>query len=236
MHVSEVVGYLFHVGVDLLASSLDKATNVILVQLGDSASGTPDSDAAELFAGQAGFMSRPAAPTQGGASCQGIAIKRNDRDIVIATRDVRCSEIWGQLKAGESCMHACSGQARVFCKANGSVVQYTTSDNTASGQSVSTYVGPDKVQFVAFGCSFTMDATGITLTAGTSSLTLGKNGKAMLAATQAEVNGSVAGISGTIQTVVGPNAVPSVGPGPSSALHGLTGTAAVPSSNVLIGS
>lgn len=233
--------YLFDVGKDILFAGLDKATATILCQLGNATDQVADSDSAELWQ-QPGFWSLPAAPTQGKPSCQAVVLKRSDRDIIIATRDLRSSSIYGNLKPGETCVGASTGQARTLYKANGAIIGYTTRDNTPSGQSVINYTGPDKIQFAIGTLSITMDPATqkITISAGPTALVLdGAAGKATLSGTQAALAGSLVAVAGSIATCIGANAIPSgvpgTTPGPTSCLLGLTGVAAVPSHNVFIG-
>lgn len=192
---------------DVLITVLSSATNAILAQIGDSTSDHPDSDDAEWWQ-HTGFASRPAVPTQGNSACQGVVLKHGDRDVIIATRDVRALDIYGNLGDGETCVYAPTGQARAVFKNNGAIALYTTSDNTDSGTSVMAYVGPDKIQLVNQFGGLTIDANGIVLTAGGAGVTLTPSGQATLAGTQASVEGSVAAISGSVATFLGPNAAP----------------------------
>ena len=211
------VAQLFEVGKDILATYLDKATNVILAQIGDSTQSVPDSDAAEWWQ-HTGFASRPAKPTPGNASCQGIHYKRGDRDCIIATRDTRSAQIYGNLKDGETAVFASTGAARVLFKDNGAVVAYTTNDNTEDGTGISVYIGPDKIQIMNSYGSITIDSTGISLSSGTAALTLGQDGAAHLLGQTAAVTGSGVSISGSVAT--------SIGGAPNSKT--LIGTAATP--------
>ena len=126
---------LFDYGVDVLATSLGKVTGIVIAQLGDSTAEQPDSDGAEWWQAT-GFYSRPAPPTQGGASCQGLVLKCGDRDLVFATSDKRSSQIYGNLAPGEACVFATVGQARSVWKKDGSVRHQTTDDNTAKGNAM----------------------------------------------------------------------------------------------------
>jgi hypothetical protein len=136
MQVEDVVAYLFQFGVDILSTTLDPKTGTITAQLGDVTKGRADSTNTELWQGAAGICSRPALPTQGKASCQGIIVKKSDRDIIIATRDLRATAIYANLEPGATCLYATAGQAREVCKADGSVRQMTTDDNTETGNAV----------------------------------------------------------------------------------------------------
>lgn len=110
----------------------------------------------------------------------------------------------GNLQPGETVVGAMSGQARTIYKANGVAVTYTTADNTATGASVSFYVGFDKFQFSSPNGGITVDSTGVTLTVGKAALQLVKaTGDALLTGKRAAVTGSVAAISGAVMTMIG---------------------------------
>lgn len=161
MQLTDVFAYLFDVGQDVLFAGLDKVQNTILCQLGDAIGQTADSDAAELWQ-QPGLWSLPAAPTQGKASCQAIRLKRGDRDIIFATRDLRSSSIYGNLKPGETCVGAsdAASQARALFKLDGSASLITTDDNTPTGNSVFLRLSPTAFQVVAPWGTIIFDATG----------------------------------------------------------------------------
>lgn len=123
-----IFGELFHIGVDVLVTTIGKVSGVITAQLGDSVSQQPDSDNAEWWQ-HAGFASRCALPTQGGASCQALAIKCDDRDLIFATRDTRGTSILGNLSDGEASVYAPGSQAAAFFKRDGSARLATTDNN-----------------------------------------------------------------------------------------------------------
>jgi phage gp45-like len=231
MHPSEAFSFFFDVGKDVLFTFLDKTTNVILAQLGDSTTGTPDTDQSEWWQ-HVGISSRPAVPTKGSSSCQTVTLKRSDRDMVIATRDTRGTAIYGNLKDGETCIYAATGQARTLYKANGAIVHYTTSDNTTGGTSVTAYFGPDAIRLSNQFGGISIDSSGITLTTGQAALTLSMAGIAKLLGTQVAVQGSVAAISGSVSTCVGPNALP-LNP-VSACAYGPAGPVNIVSTNVFI--
>jgi hypothetical protein len=229
-----VFAQLIGIGQDILTTLVDKVTGTISAQLGDATNGIPDIDAAE-WVQHVGFWSRPAdptpnAPVNGAVSAQCVTIKNGDRDVVVASRDLRSNSVYGNIKAGETCVGATAGQARVYCKANGAVVLYTTANNESSGTSVMAYVGPDQIQLANSFGAITIDSTGITITAGQAALVLTAAGDAKLMGQTATVNGSIAAISGTSLTTVGP--MPAVPATP--ALYGLSGIAGLPSTNVFI--
>lgn len=124
-----IFGQIFDLGVDVLVTTLDKATGVILAQLGNSTTGRVRSDRVEWWQ-HAGFTSRCALPTNGGSSCQSLIIKCGDRDVIFATRDTRGTSIIGNLADGETAVYACGSQAAAYFKKDGSARLMTT-DNGA---------------------------------------------------------------------------------------------------------
>lgn len=229
MNRNDIFSALFDFA-DVLVTVLNRTTKVIQAQIGDATGATPDSDDAEWWQAS-GFASLPAAPTQGsgGGACQAVVLKHGDRDVIIASRDTRNSGIYGNLKSGETCVYAATGQARTLYKANGAIVHYTTADNTSSGTGVSAYFGPDKIQLINQWGAITIDSNGITLTSGGASLQLTPTGDAKMLGTTASVHGSAAAISGDVMTMIGPHATPA-----NPALWGLSGVAGVASTNVFV--
>lgn len=159
MRLQDVFAYLFDVGKDILATTQDLSTGVLSAQTGDSTTQTPDADHAEWWQ-HAGFASRPATPSQGNASCQGLVLKRSDQDIIFATRDTRGTAILGNLSDGETCVYASASQARTVWKADGSVSHITTDDNTVKGNSVFIRVDPKTIRFYSTNVGQWGDATG----------------------------------------------------------------------------
>lgn len=145
MRGSEVFAYLFDVGKDILCTTLDLATGVLSAQTGDSTTQTPDVDRAEWWQ-HTGFSSRPTVPSPGNAACQSIVLKRSDRDIILATRDVRGTDILGNLADGETCVYASGAQGRSVYKADGSINHITTDSNKPDGNSVFIRVGPKELR------------------------------------------------------------------------------------------
>jgi len=141
MGMPDVFAQLLDFGLDVLATTIDKATGVLSAQTGNSTTSTPDADAAEWWQ-HAGFASRPASPTQGASSCQALAFKRGDRDVIFASRDTRVTGIYGNLADGETAVYASGAQGITLHKADGSVRALTTDDNTATGNSVFAGISP----------------------------------------------------------------------------------------------
>lgn len=174
-----VSNYLFQRGIDILntilGSSTDASTGTqtgtILASLGSvtkggntNAPGTSDSQNAEFWQ-HVGFSSRPSNPVGGVSACQAIAIRQNDRDVVICSRDIRTNSIYGNLNPGETCLWAAgadgNSQGRVIIKDNGSITIYTTDDNTSQGNATYFQIHPQNgMRFVAKWGSFVFDQTG----------------------------------------------------------------------------
>jgi phage gp45-like len=224
--------HMLNVGFDIMSVALDAVTKAIVAQIGDSTNENVDHDAAEWWQ-HTGFASMPAPPTQGASSCQGIAIKHSDRDMIIASRDLRGSMIYGNLKPGETCVYASSGAARVLLKRDGSIALYTTVDNTPTGTSISFILSPTEGVILATpwgGFTLTPGNGWVITGPGSAALTLSAL-TATLAGTQVEVNGSLVAVSGTIGTFLGPLATPTP---VTAALHGPVGLAGVASTTVFI--
>ena len=108
---------LFAFGLDVMSFSLDAATNAITAVLGDSTSGAKDSSENEWMGCGPGFVSSPAPPSVGAPSCQVVAIRQGDKNVVIAAKDFRACDRYANLQPGEACMFATVGQARVHHRA-----------------------------------------------------------------------------------------------------------------------
>ncbi len=147
---------------DVLGTERDETTGTVLVQLGDVGGEQATSQGAELW-GPSGFASRPAVPTPGQEAAQALVMRTGGRDVCVAFRDIRAQQVYGNLAAGESCLFATSGQARVVCKADGSIVLYTTEDNTETGRAVYLKLAPDGLRMEAPWGRVTFDATGFHL-------------------------------------------------------------------------
>jgi hypothetical protein len=126
----------FAFGLDVMSTALDAATNAITAVLGNTTSGSTDSKDNEWMGSGPGFVSLPAPPTSGAPSCQVVAIRQGDKNVVIAAKDYRACSQYANLQPGEACMFATVGQARVLVKKDGSITLYTTDDNTATGNPV----------------------------------------------------------------------------------------------------
>lgn len=156
------IGDSILVGLDILASTLDAATNVVTCMLGDAqgnSAGPTDSTNAEFWF-PPGWCAIPADPTPGQPSAQAFAVRQGDVDIVLGVRDARFANQYANLRAGEFAAYATAGQARIVGKADGTVTIFTTADNTKGGKAVFFTVGPDGFKFVAPFGSFIFDSTG----------------------------------------------------------------------------
>lgn len=148
-------GQLFLFGQDVLSAGLDanSTTSVIVAQIGDSIAGTVESDNCEWWQ-HAGLASIPSSPTPDGKAAQCLAIRQTDRPVVFASRDLRMSQIYGNLKPGETCLYAGgatgTAQGKVLLKADGSVTLGTTDSNAAGGNAIFLRVSPaNGLEFVS---------------------------------------------------------------------------------------
>ncbi len=160
------VGELFHIGAAILSDTVDAVTNAITAQLGSVTEEYVFSDSAEVYQ-DVGFVSRISNATKGKNAAECIAIK-GDRDIVIARRDIRGSEIYGNLKEGETCIYAGGAdglsQGRVIIKDNGSITLMTTENNLPAdqgGQPVALRISPEGgLEFTSQWGTMVFDRTG----------------------------------------------------------------------------
>lgn len=154
------------IGADILNATLDTTTGTLLFQTGDAISGQVESDRVESWQ-HAGFCSIPSNPVAGQSACQGIIRRRGDIDVCTNTRDTRGQAIYGNLKAGETCIYAGghdgNSQGRVLIKDDGSVTLLTTNDNTKTGKVVALKIAPDGFTFTSPWGSFKFDASGFHL-------------------------------------------------------------------------
>ena len=185
----------FQVGVSILNTVVDKTTSTILAMTGDARAPQADTSEAEWWQ-HIGFLSRPSNPTVGNTDAQGICgeglvMRRGDRDIVYASRDVRGQSLQGNLAPGETIVYAGgttgTAQGRVLLKADGSVTTFTTQNNVPGARSIYARVGtglnaktgaPDGFSWVAPWGSMKFDATGlhVVLTASGTEFHLGAVG------------------------------------------------------------
>lgn len=159
---------LLDFGVDILSTTLDKATGRILAYLGDVKAKRSESDAAQ-FMQHVGMATRPrkAEPGKGAAQC--VRICRSNGDVVIASSDSRTQEMYGQLDDGESAFFASDGQARALFKKDGSVNLYTRAGNTAGGAGMVIQLdaaGNTARVLNGAGIGAVFDGTSATITAG----------------------------------------------------------------------
>ena len=164
-------------GLQILNATLAADNNSVEVQMGDVVSQETENYTAQ-WVQHTGFCSLPPNAVPNKSASEGIMLKRTDRDYVFASRDVASQANYGNLKAGEATVYACgpdgTGQARMMCKADGSVNLYTTDDNTAGGKGVYFQVSPQGFFMMAPWGKFVFDATGFHMkTASGASFDLG---------------------------------------------------------------
>jgi hypothetical protein len=154
---------VFTIGTDILATEL-LPSGVISVQHGDVIGAQVIAGPQHELWGPVGYYARPSKPDVGKQACQGIAINGGDRDIIIATRDLRQTPNYGNLADGEICLAAggsdAKAMARVLLKADGSIVRSTTHNNTHDGIAIYDKIGPKGFEVQSPYGSIKLDSTG----------------------------------------------------------------------------
>ncbi len=152
---------------NILNATISDTNNSVEVQMGDVISEEVENYTAQ-WVQHTGFCSLPPNAVPNKSAAEGMVLKRTDRDFVFASRDVASQINYGNLNPGESCLYACgpdgTAQARLMCKADGSVNMYTTDDNTASGKGVYFQVSPTAFTMMAPWGKFVFDGTGFHMT------------------------------------------------------------------------
>jgi len=220
---------MFAVGADVLRTTLTDKTRSILVQIGDVVAKVIDADNVEWWQ-TVGLISRPPKAQPEKAACQVVVLRRGDRDIVIASRDLRGQALTGSLADGETCVYAAGdsgqGQARILLKRNGSINLYTRTKNQPDGKGMAIMVNPDNDSISVVnskGFGLFIDENGVRLTAKDSALTLGSNGDCSLVGKQKSQVDGASIVLGSL-----------LAPGVNSALTGVTGIAGKASLKTLI--
>lgn len=133
-------------GFDVLRTTVSEATKKVLAQIGSVVGRTVDSENAE-WVQHDGFISRPVRPQAGKQASQAVVIRQGDRDIVIASQDLRGIELAGQIGDGETALYAAgpdgTAQGRIILKGDGSINLLTKRGNTAGGAGVGVFVAAD---------------------------------------------------------------------------------------------
>jgi len=231
----------FLIGYDILKTTVSAATKTILVQLGDVVNQSSIAGQAVLWQ-HVGFVSRPPKPVAGKNAAQALAVEGTDYNHIIATKDDRGQALAGSLADGETCLYAAgadgAGQARVLLKGDHSCNVFSKSPSTGNNTIFRLDGANETIALQSKYGSFTINASGITLTSGKAALILGADGTVTINGLNAEVlMTGIAVFSGGVATGLGPKPF---GPSPlpmnplSAALVGPTGLTGLPSSNVFI--
>jgi hypothetical protein len=133
---------IFDIGADILGSERNDTNGSISVQIGDAVGQEVRCDNASWWQ-HVGFASRPAKAQDSKSAAQVIAIEMGDRDICLASRDIRGQGIYGSLETGETCIYAGgpnnTGCGRILLKDDGSVSTLsllTQKGNTQNGNPI----------------------------------------------------------------------------------------------------
>lgn len=220
---SPVLRGLIQAGFDVLTTTVSAKTKKILAQLGSVRGETTDSDAAEWWQ-HVGFASRPSKPIAKTSAAQTIKVSAADRDLCVASQDLRGLELYGSLDFGETCLYAPgetgTAQARIVLKKDGSIHLYTRQGNTSTGGGMVVQVDAanDAIRLLnSQGYGLIIDGDGITLTTGTGALTIASSGNVKLVGTgTAQLDGTSVTLGsiaapGVNSVCVGPAGIAGVG-------------------------
>jgi len=109
-------------GMDVLGTTQDAGTGAVIAQTGDVVAEEPGSDGAEWWQ-HVGFASRPAKARKAQDAAQAVTLNRGDRDIVVASRDLRVTV--PPLAEGEAVLFAVGAdltvKASIVLKQDGTI-------------------------------------------------------------------------------------------------------------------
>lgn len=190
------------IGLDVLKVERDDDSGNITAHIGDSVSNSVSFQGCEYWQ-HIGFCSLPAKATPNQPSAQVIAIPNGDRDIIIASKDIRCQQIYGSLEAGETCIFGGNSKARILIKNNDSCTIYSSGANDAI-----VYVSPTEIRSQIGSTVMIQTANSFDIQVGSSRLTI-KDGEITLMANKINVAGGSVGLG---VTPILPVAVTNAGP------------------------
>jgi hypothetical protein len=149
----------------LLATELAD-NGVVIAQMGDAVSMEVREPQVEVW-GPIGYAARPAKPDPGTAAGEAVAVTGGDRNRALGYREMRCSEVYGNISDGEVCIFAAGADAKAMgktaWKADGSITHATTDNNTHDGNSVYERTGPEGWQVQSPYGSIVLNSTGFHL-------------------------------------------------------------------------
>lgn len=213
---------IFHIGIDILRTSLSDKTKKIIAQIGSVEEDDVYDDAVEWWQ-HVGFVSRPPKAIDEKNTPQAIIIRRGSSDVAIASQDLRGLDLYGNLAEGETCIYAPgpdgSAQARILLKADGSINLFTKGDNESGGKGMGVFINPDGSISIAGteGNAVLLGSDGsLKMFNGSGGIQIKDDGHIKLA------SGSKVEISGASVTMGGPAALPvAIGPNVVAALTAL---------------
>lgn len=199
----------FEVGVDILSTSVSDTTKKILAQTGsNTGEGQTSNDGVEWWQ-HVGLASRPSDPEKGKTAAQAVIVRQGTIDVAIASQDARGLALYGNLKAGETCLYAAgadgAAQARVLLKADGSINLFTKEGNATGGAGMGVFINADGSISIAShnGAAVLMGTDGsVKIFNGSGGVQVLADGSIKLA------SGAKVEISGASITMGGPAAMP----------------------------
>lgn len=130
------VGDILQAGVSILGTKVSSATKRVLAATGSFRLDQAEDENSEWWQ-HVGFASIPPNVEKGKAAAQALRIVQGAHDYIIASMDARGLDLYGNLKAGETCIYAAGAdgksQGRSLWKGDGSVTHYSRAGNTESG-------------------------------------------------------------------------------------------------------
>ena len=151
---------------NILNVALSPTNGSLVAQIGDVQNEDVENYDAQ-WVQQSGFCSVPPNAVPNQTASEGVVLKTQYRDYVIACRDFSTQNNYGNIGPGEFCVYAAgaagTSQGKIVGKNNGSVTIYSTDDNTSSGSGVYFQVSPNAFSFVAPWGSIIFDKNGFHL-------------------------------------------------------------------------
>ncbi len=127
---------------DVISSELKGEKNALMYSVGNLA----DKEAAfeAEYWGTPGIACRPAKanPDAASGTAQALSVNSSGNNIILAMRDLRTNEMFGQLGEGETAVY-CSHQGRMLLKDDGSINLFTTEGNVNGGPSMGVFIASD---------------------------------------------------------------------------------------------
>ena len=154
---------LFGFGQDVLNVAFDQVTGVMIAQTGDAINGVTGASNVEIWQPW-GLVSNPGVATPGSSAAQGLLVHGGDRDILIAGRDLRTANSFGNCPPGRTVLFSSTSAAKVVVSEDGSVTMFTTDSGQLGGNGVMCRLAPDGFTVLGPWGALVLDGTGFHVT------------------------------------------------------------------------